>query len=591
MSTKPTLSEEQIRDWTDGRSFSRGLDYFRNGAIKHPRRDGMTLKAECQGSAPRPYRVEMTLNDTGVSSGFCSCPVGHGGHCKHGVALLLTWLHSPESFTESVSQKRSLEERSREELIQLIIQMIDRYPDLETLLEMPAPGAGQRGETVDPAVIRAQLSDALEADDDGQWGYGVVDTSKLFLVAEQGDAYAAAGDWRNAATVYATVALEILDSYEELYDDEGEYLMVVDKCAADLIQCLRNLNGPEDRLDILETLYSIYRWDIDAGGVGAGDEAYVGLIEESSAGEKNAVAQWVRQDLAQIGDHGSTWRRQAFGGFLLTLEMDEMDDEAYLSVCRETGRTLDLVKRLLDLERVDEAATEAANASDWDLTRMADIFHATGHGDVVARIIESRPVNERDLRPLAWLLTYRRETGDLSGALAVAQQIFERQEWLENYRTVRDIAQEAGLLEEVTAPILRQLAADQKYRLLTEIYLSEGEIDRALAAFAQAEAHEQQGFGRVGLANLRLRVAGAAEKERPDAAIPIYVRTVEQLIAARGRDNYRQAAAYLMRLQSLYRQMDREAEFAALALRLREENRNLPAMKDEFNRAGVPGRV
>src|SRR2546429_447885 len=53
-----------------------------------------------------PYRVEATLCPTGGKSArtladtFCSCP--RGGFCKHLVALLLIWLHEPESFVVRV---------------------------------------------------------------------------------------------------------------------------------------------------------------------------------------------------------------------------------------------------------------------------------------------------------------------------------------------------------------------------------------------------------------------------------------------------------------------------------------------------------
>ena len=47
---------------------------------------------------------------------------------------------------------------------------------------------------------------------------------------------------------------------------------------------------------------------------------------------------------------GESWsdeyQRRAIGSFLLDLEADELDDEAYLRLCRETGRAVELVDRL-----------------------------------------------------------------------------------------------------------------------------------------------------------------------------------------------------------------------------------------------------
>ena len=65
-------------------------------------------------------------------------PRGDGGHCKHAAALLLTWLHEPEFFIEVPELEQVLEERSKEDLISLIREMVTRHPDLEQLLELSA---------------------------------------------------------------------------------------------------------------------------------------------------------------------------------------------------------------------------------------------------------------------------------------------------------------------------------------------------------------------------------------------------------------------------------------------------------------------
>ena len=96
----PELTEADIRRWTGDQSFARGSRYFSDGAIRNPRLAGSTLKAQCQGSQIQPYHVQVTLGATGIVAGYCSCPVGGGGNCKHTAALLLTWLDNPDEFVE-----------------------------------------------------------------------------------------------------------------------------------------------------------------------------------------------------------------------------------------------------------------------------------------------------------------------------------------------------------------------------------------------------------------------------------------------------------------------------------------------------------
>ena len=82
MSDLPQLTEADIRRWTGEESFKRGQRYFGQDAILHPRRAGLMLKAQCQGSRSQPYRVQVTLEPKGIASGDCSCPVGGGGRCN-----------------------------------------------------------------------------------------------------------------------------------------------------------------------------------------------------------------------------------------------------------------------------------------------------------------------------------------------------------------------------------------------------------------------------------------------------------------------------------------------------------------------------
>ena len=56
---------------------------------------------------------------------------------------------------------------------------------------------------------------------------------------------------------------------------------------------------------------------------------------------------------------GDDYHRRAHGRFLLELESDDLDDDAFLGICRESGLMTELVDRLLTLGRLDEAMSEA----------------------------------------------------------------------------------------------------------------------------------------------------------------------------------------------------------------------------------------
>ena len=78
MADLPALSRSDVRNWTEQRFYDRGETYFRQGRIQRPRREGRTLKAECQGSQPSPYHVEAELDNEGIAAAECSCPMERG---------------------------------------------------------------------------------------------------------------------------------------------------------------------------------------------------------------------------------------------------------------------------------------------------------------------------------------------------------------------------------------------------------------------------------------------------------------------------------------------------------------------------------
>ncbi|MGD8244244.1 MAG: hypothetical protein PVI63_03540, partial [Anaerolineae bacterium] len=309
------ITEADIHDWTDPRSFGRGQRYYCNGHIIHPRRQGSTLKANCIGSRPQPYRVEITLGGRGIAYGHCSCPVGAGGHCKHAVALLLAWLHEPETFTTVEELETALARRSKDELIILIRRMLDRCPDLETVLELPVVGEAEGAPPVDEALIRRQARSAFAGIGYDDWAGAYDVAQQLLTLVQIGDDYAEIERWPDAATVYQIVMEEALENYGMVHDESGSLHEVVDECVDGLEACLAATEDPSRRGALLEALFGVYRWDIQFGGIEMGYRAPIVVLDQATAEERRQVAQWVRD--AMPGD--SAWGREACGRFLLEL--------------------------------------------------------------------------------------------------------------------------------------------------------------------------------------------------------------------------------------------------------------------------------
>ncbi len=584
------LTENDVRSWTDSATFGRGMDYYRHGYILRPRRQGMLLKAQCLGSQPTPYRVQVTCNAQGIASATCSCPVGYA--CKHTVALLLTWVHKPEAFTEEETLDATLEQRDKAELIALIKKMLDHVPELEDLLHIQALGEAAPTQLIPPDAIKRQVEQAMNSGR-GEWGDSYEIANTLNEIIGIGASYVAREDWRNAAVVYATAAQAILDNYESVYDDEGETLAPVNDCVTGLGECLEHIEDEDVREGILHALLFVYRWDVSYGGVGVSDEVPIIFDTQLTPEEKQVVAEWVRELLASSGGGKDgfhrNWQQQHYGGLLLDLEADTLDDEAFLRVCRETGRLHDLVERLLELNQVEEATQIAESSSDYDLLLLANRFVAHKQDAVILRLMRARAVNSQDSRLKAWLKDYANAHHQPEEALALTEELFWMRPSVEGYQELQKLAAPLRQWDALRAKTLSLLGQDARHgNLLVELYLFENEIELAIQAFKQGEQNKTVMWGAYSYsAPLRIRVAQAAEKDFPGEAIDLYMRTILSLVKVRGRENYAMAAQYLLRVRELHKRLGDSGRFTLLMQNLRDNNKNLRALKEELNKAGL----
>lgn len=575
------LSESDVRRWTDGVLFDRGQHYYRNGYILNPRRQGDLLKARCQGSRPQPYHVEITLGEHGIVRGACSCPVGVGGRCKHAVALLLTWVHRPESFTEAVEQDAALEERSKAELIILIHRMLDRYPELEELLELPILTAGKEIPPVDETLIRRQARNAFHGSHDHWDTYTVA--QRLLELVKIGDHYAERERWWDASTVYRTVMQVTLGSYHHVDDESGYLHAVVNRCVEGLGRSLEKLEDTTERGTLLESLFDVYHWDIEYGGVDMGYDSRRIILELTTPQEREAVAGWIQEAIPTGEDWSDRYRRRNYGAFLLALQRGELDDAAYLRLCRETERWHDLVERLLKLGRTDEALKVARELGDYDLLKIAELFVSCEHASSIEPLVSERASTSKDRRLTEWLKERACTRGDEEEALELSDQLFWQRPDLAGYQELKSLARSLERWGKLRAAILSELTGNRRQLgLLLDIYLEEHAVADALAALAEARATDEW----VNLA-YSVKVAKAAEETYPQEALSLYVSVAESHIARRGRSNYQQAVVYLTRARDLAYRLGAEKRWETFIAELRERNSRLRALKDELNRAGL----
>ncbi len=590
MNSIPTITEEDIREFVGSASFQRGLAYYQGETIFNARRQGMTLKANCQGSRTEAYYVEVTFDNTHIISGNCSCP--SGSYCKHVAALLLTWLHQPAEFLEQPEVDTVLEQYSKGDLITLIKTMLKREPDLEMLISPP----GSQQAPINSDIIRRQVAAAFR-NGGYAWGAEAEIADELFTIKGTGDDLLEQGDYANAIAIYEILVSETLEQSTQYQDDNGDLHTVISECIETLGECLPHVQDDQVLHEqILYILFSAYSHDIEMGGIGIAEGAPGILLEHITDEERQKLVVWVHKALSEKND-SSGWAREQYGRFLLDLQANMLDDETFLRICRETGRTYELIDRLLQLGRLDEATREAQQVASYQLTGTADLFVQHSYGTVAEQIIrertqKSQEISMHDTNLLEWLKQRYLARNDREAALELAQQLFHKYPHLAGYQEIRTIATQLDRWQTLRPQLLSSLSKPQQTSVLIQIALDEGDIDQALQLVQTEQQQPTNDYaydhssGFVS-SSIILQLATAAEETRPIAAIRIYQQYAERLIAQRGRGSYMEACTYLTRIRNIYEKLGEHNLWTSYITGLRDANRSLRALKEELANAGL----
>ncbi len=581
-----SLSLEQIRRRATPQSFARGEDYYHNGAIFDAVKRGDELEARCQGSDYTPYHIRVVLDKAGnIEATFCTCPYDWGGDCKHIVALLLTYLYKPETFEERAPVQDTLLERSKEQLITLIRQMVAHHPDLQALIDRPMPGEQAGDELVDTGPFRRELRRAVNTF--GEWSDHTAEQT-IYSVTYAAQSFEAAGDWRSACAIYQAILEECLIAGHYPVDDEGKYVLALDRVLQRLARCLEHDEIAQDdamRRAILDRLLDAYIWDIDMGGYGLGDEVMPEVLlaharqDDLPAIRERILAAQRRKAQSPYG----RWGVQAYEDLLIQLDvLDNVDPEVTLQRLREQKLYELLFDKLLSMGRVDEAVAvivQHLTALPQRL-RALPMLSAAGHDDTAVQLAQEMLDKQFDAILARWLAERYSARGDAQALFALRLQCMQQAPNEAHYAALKQAAQAVGTWETVRPEIIRQLEHNKEFEVLTRVYLCDQEWDAAWDTLAQVW---QRSGARV--TSLDFEVAKRSRHARPRRAIPIYVDYARREIGQRTRANYAQAAAYLSVVRDLYRQLGDEKSWQALIRGIREEFRRLPALQDELNKA------
>jgi len=592
----PNLTEAMVRQHAAADSFSRGQEYYRQGAVVSLVRRGDTLRAEVEGSAPMPYRVVVTFDAADVTAATCSCPYassGYGGWCKHIVAALLTYINAPEQVEERPPLADLLAELDSATLRELLLDLVAHDPDVADriearlpLLAAPMAATGDAppdptGSTVEDAPpvptgptvgnappprltpvdakavrrqVRAALRDATSYDYDYYDDDGGAAADATRGTVDQAWAYIAAGDAPNALTVLEVLIEEYIEQLDLIGESEGLF----SELGTALAEALLSMDlTPTERRDWTEKLAE---WRGQADDYGSGAGLLVAQEALKQGWDYPPLQRVLRGEITEAGAWEQGEEPLAYADELAEARLNVLERQGrlqeYLYLAEAEGQTARYTTMLVRLDRVEEAV---AYGLEHLITPEETLTLATAlreRGDlenalrVAARGLDLEGQGKAELA--VWLRDLAAGMGRTDVALTAALAAFREQLDLASYLRAQEIAGAAW--PEYRPALLDRLRAVRSYypQGPVDVFLHEGLIADAIAAVDAGATH-----------TLVERVADAAIATRPDWVIAASRKQAEDIMNGGKSQYYGAAAQWLTRARDAYRAADREPEWRA----------------------------
>jgi hypothetical protein len=501
---------------------------------------------------------------------------------------------------EKQNKDAVLDQLDRSELLTLIKQMIQHYPDLALLVNaLPGINEEQQRASFDPEQYRLKVEEIFATTDRNTWGSESRAAGPLLDIMQVADEAVEQHNFADAITLYELMIQGILDNYNSFrwHAEEGDLDTVVEDGVNGLNKCLLASNDQVLRTHIIEILCTVYAFDKDL----INDEPVMSrkipsiLVRHTTSDERKRLVSWVRKTFGLT----INWDKDDINDYydstidlLLGLEADSIDNETFLRLCRETENFPYLIERLLTRGRDKEALVEAQQIDTYDILEIADIFCEQGYEADAEHLIQERSQHSHSQELLQWLQKRYQDRGDNEGTLAMACRQFCTTPFgatIERYREIHHIAEQLGQWTTVQPELLASVQQSHNISLQIEIALDEGQVKEALDLLRSQPrpASLQNGPYGGNTFEVGIEVAQAAEENYPQEAIEIYQKYIETRIAWRGRDNYHIACQYLVKVRRLFQKIGKSSMWTSYVMGLRGQHNNLPALKDEMAKAKI----
>jgi uncharacterized Zn finger protein len=576
---KEDIDQHVLRSVVGDVIFERGRRYALEGRVHLLDHDSVGVAAVVSGTSE--YDVQIETGARGIAA-TCSCPfAAEGFFCKHGVAVVLTWLRAEDGAPRSKEVRRvpsageeagdedsadsgpadeellreTLAQKPLGELVDLLIGAAQRDGLLRARILVQAGVAPEVG--FDQDELRRALVDAFSTEhfigfrEAGDYFWGIEEV--LGEIDELVDA-----GFPGPAAELCLFALDLVEEFGSDVDDSaGGLAVVVEQVEETHLRASRAAEAEPEALAAelvgraLDSDYEIF--------YGAAERYATILGEQGLAAYRDLVEE--------------RWRA-------LPSRTERFDDaRSTLAALRE--QVAEVIGGADALLEVLEDSAEGVGG----ILAIAKVLHGEGRDaealERLERGMEEHPAEQR-LRALA--ASIHGDAGRAERAGELLWQNFAEHPRLSTYRELCTGAGEHFPLWRNDALSLLTTDADaatvraRGWSDAVAALLWEGAADEAWTVAHEGGCHSQ----------LWLQLARARAEEHPGDALPIMLREAEQILQEGKRPAYQQGAALLREARSLAERTDGLPEFDEQIRALRERNRRRPALQEELTRAGLP---
>ncbi|SEP22998.1 Uncharacterized conserved protein, contains Zn finger domain [Halogranum amylolyticum] len=501
MERTPALTEATIRDLARPQSYDRGEDYYERGAVFDVTRRGDLLQAAVEGSQYDPYQVQIELDETGIVGTQCSCPYDHGGICKHRVAVLLTYIRAPDGITQRLSISELVADTDPEELRDLLVDLVERRPELAEWIEARLEAARSEGASDDsrersPLInqdaIRRRVRTILRSPRGGspRDPYVAVkaDVEELENLLEQAWIAINAGDGETALDVLEPLADELMDE-EWLglsYDDSQGIFELLDELDHALAEALLTTDLSEADRDHWED--QLQTWANEMEGYTNRPPYNVALEAVKHGWDSDPIQQVMQGEIsdADLWEEEPPWYAEdVISARLNVLERQDRIEE-YLNLATAADLTNAYVTMLVTEGRVEEAIEYGRTnlSSPDEALTLATVLRNHKWPDAALEVArQGLTLDGSGKAELAtWLRDWASSVDEDEIALEAAIAAFKVSPSLAAYQATEELAGEdwsavqADLLEYLSEQATEQWTARQH----VEIFLYADQYDEAI---------------------------------------------------------------------------------------------------------------